>query len=93
MLAANPLRERLAEEIRQLPDTKLAEVLDFIHYFRLGLQASQRVISQPSTQVTENDALLEDLKRCIRQPNPAPLGAFSLDLTGYRFDREEANER
>jgi hypothetical protein len=62
MLAVNPLRERLVEEIRQIPDTKLAEVL-------------------------------EDLQCCIRQPNPAPLGAFSLDLNGFRFDREEANER
>lgn len=90
MLAVNPLRERLVEEISQIPDTKLAEVLDFIHYFRLGLQASQRLTNQ---QPTQPDDLLEDLKRYIRQPNPAPLGNFSLDLSGYRFDREEANER
>lgn len=93
MLAVNPLRERLVEEISQIPDTKLAEVLDFIHYFRLGLQASQRLTNQQPTQATQPDDLLEDLKRCIRQPNPAPLGNFSLDLSGYRFDREEANER
>jgi hypothetical protein len=93
MLAVNPLRERLVEEIRQIPDTKLAEVLDFIHYFRLGLQASQRVASQQPTPAAQNGDLLEELKRCIRQPNPAPLGNFSLDLSGYRFDREEANER
>ncbi len=93
MLAVNPLRERLVEEIRQIPDTKLAEVLDFIHYFRLGLQASQRVASESLTQSAQNDDVLEELKRCIRQPNPAPLGAFSLDLNGFRFDREEANER
>ena len=41
MLAVNPLRERLVEEIRQIPDTKSTEVLD-------------------------------ELKHCIRQPNPAP---------------------
>ena len=62
MLAVNPLRERLVEEIRQIPDTKLAEVL-------------------------------EDLQRCIHQRNLAPLGDFSLDLSHYRFDREEANAR
>jgi len=90
MLAVNPLRERLVEEISQIPDTKLAEVLDFIHYFRLGLQASQRLTNQ---QPTQPDDLLEDLKRCIRKPNPALLGNFSLDLSGYHFDREEANER
>lgn len=93
MLAVNPLRERLVEEIRQIPDTKLAEVLDFIHYFRLGLQVSQRVASESLTQSAQNDDVLEELKRCIRQPNSAPLGNFSLDLSGYRFDREEANER
>jgi hypothetical protein len=62
MLAVNPLRERLVEDIRQPPDTKLAEVL-------------------------------EDLRQCIRQPNPAPLGAFRLNLSDYHFDREEANAR
>ena len=62
MLAVNPLRERLVEEISQIPDTKLAEVL-------------------------------EDLQCCIRQPNPAPIGDFCLDLSDYHFDREEANAR
>lgn len=28
MLVVNPLRERLVEEIRQIPDTKFAELLD-----------------------------------------------------------------
>lgn len=92
MSAVNPLRERLAEEISQLPDTKLAEVLDFIHYFRLGLQAAQSASSQQPTQAGQHD-ILEELRRCIRQPNAALLGAFSLDLSGFRFDREEANER
>lgn len=62
MLVVNPLRERLGEEIRQIPDTKFADVLD-------------------------------ELKHCIRQPNPAPVGDFCLDLRNYRFDREEANAR
>ena len=62
MLVVNPLRERLVEEVSQIPNTKFAEVLD-------------------------------ELKRCIRQPNPAPVGDFCLDLRSYRFDREEANAR
>ncbi len=62
MLSVNPLREPLIEEIRQIPDTKFAEVLD-------------------------------ELKHCLRQPNPALVGDFCLDLSDYRFDREEANAR
>ncbi|MDX9988534.1 hypothetical protein [Thiothrix unzii] len=93
MLAVNPLRERLVEEISQIPDTKLAEVLDFIYYFRLGLQASQLLNNHQPTQAAQPDDLLDELKRCIRQPNPAPIGDFCLDLRNYRFDREEANAR
>ncbi len=62
MLAANPLRERLAEAIRQISDPKFAELLD-------------------------------ELKHCIRQPNSASVGDFYLELSHYRFDREEANAR
>lgn len=62
MLAVKSLLERLVEETHQIPDTKLAEILD-------------------------------KLKHCIRQPNPAPVGDFCLNLRNYRFDREEANAR
>jgi hypothetical protein len=31
------LQERLIEEIKQIPNEKLAEIYDLIHYFRLGL--------------------------------------------------------
>ncbi|HBA66196.1 MAG TPA: hypothetical protein DCZ48_08480 [Methylococcaceae bacterium] len=31
------LQEQLIEEIKQLPDEKLAEVYDLVHFFRLGL--------------------------------------------------------
>ncbi len=37
--------------------------------------------------------VLDELKHCIRQPNPAPVGDFCLDLRNYRFDREKANAR
>lgn len=32
------LREKLREEIRNIPDSRLQEVFDFIHFFRLGLE-------------------------------------------------------
>ena len=31
------LQEQLIEEIKQIPNEKLAEIYDLIHYFRLGL--------------------------------------------------------
>lgn len=32
------LQEQIIEEIKQIPREKLAEVYDFVHYFRLGLE-------------------------------------------------------
>lgn len=39
------------------------------------------------------DDLDAELVGLIRQPNPAPLGDFRLDLGDYHFDREDANAR
>ena len=36
------LQEQIIEEIKQIPDDKLVEIYDLIHYFRLGVtQAKQ----------------------------------------------------
>ncbi len=35
-------REKIFKEIKQVPDDKLAELYDFIHYFRIGLEVSQK---------------------------------------------------
>ena len=32
------VRDRLIEEIQLIPEEKLAEIFDLLHYFRLGLQ-------------------------------------------------------
>lgn len=34
--------EKVIEEIRLVPEHKLQEVYDFLHYFRLGLQKPER---------------------------------------------------
>ena len=34
------LHDRLADEIGKIPESRLAEVFDFIHYFRLGLETT-----------------------------------------------------
>ncbi len=38
------LKEQLVEEIRLIPEEKLAEVYDFIHYFRLGLCSERQAV-------------------------------------------------
>ena len=38
------LQEQLIEEIKQIPDEKLAEVYDLIHYFRLGLTQEKQAV-------------------------------------------------
>lgn len=94
MITTNPIREQLGQELHQIPDGKLAEILDLVHYFRLGIQMEQRsgVATEPLPAIPD-DQLLDELRACIRKPNPAPLGKFRLNLEGYRFNRDEANER
>ncbi|MDD5392465.1 MAG: hypothetical protein PHE17_05560 [Thiothrix sp.] len=94
MSTISPLREQLVEEILLIPDTKLAELLNFIHCFRLGLQVSQQTAANTVAQPAEEDAVLENLRRCVHQPRKTvALGNFRLNLDGFRFDREEANAR
>jgi len=35
------LRNRILEEVQKIPETKLEEVYDFLHYFRVGLGAPE----------------------------------------------------
>ena len=42
------LRERIFQEIRQIPESRLPEVFDIIHYWRENISSSQ-----PLTDVTE----------------------------------------
>lgn len=43
------LQEQLIAEIKQIPSEKLAEVYDFVHYFRSGLAQEQR-LNMPKPQ-------------------------------------------
>ncbi|MBS3963342.1 MAG: hypothetical protein KGZ80_02395 [Methylomonas sp.] len=40
------LQEQIIAEIKQIPDDKLAEIYDLIHYFRLGLSCERVTSSQ-----------------------------------------------
>ena len=39
------------------------------------------------------ESVMEGIRRLIAQAVPVELGEFQLDLTGFHFDREEANAR
>ena len=58
MAAVNSLREQLVDEIRQIPDDKLPEVLDVIHYFRVGVESSEQDKSK-NINKNEEDELLD----------------------------------
>jgi len=45
-MAETDIRDKLMEEIKLIPDFKLSEVYDFIHYLRLGVQKSKVNIDQ-----------------------------------------------
>lgn len=39
-MPSHELHNRLMDEIRLIPESRLAELFDFIHFFRLGVAAS-----------------------------------------------------
>ena len=47
-MSSGALQDRLIEEIRKIPEPKLAELYEFIHYFRLGVQADKSVDERAS---------------------------------------------
>ncbi len=40
------IRDRVMKEIKLVPEHKLSEIYDFIHYFRIGLQRSKGNVDQ-----------------------------------------------
>jgi hypothetical protein len=43
------LQEQIFEEIKQIPDEKLPEIYDLIHYFGVGLMHEAQIPNKPST--------------------------------------------
>ena len=46
------LQQKIIQELQQIPENKLAEIYDLIHYFRVGL--AQEI---PTTQATTSKKL------------------------------------
>jgi hypothetical protein len=63
------LQTQIIEEIKQIPDDKLVEIYDLIHYFRLGL--SQEI--QKTTTKTQNSFLETYINKPIKLSQFTPL--------------------
>ncbi len=40
-MSVSPFRVKLLEEVQQIPESKVEELYDFVHHFRLGLESAQ----------------------------------------------------
>lgn len=80
------LKQRIDEKLEHLSEQHVAEVLDFVEFLENRERAA-------SPQPTDMDEALTWLRQIVKTPPSGRLGALRLDLTGYKFDRDEANER
>lgn len=62
-MKVSSIREQVVEEVNQIPEEKLAQILDLIHHFRLGLQLSKR----KTTEVTDFAGSWKDMPEEIYQ--------------------------
>lgn len=57
------IREKVVEEVKQIPEEKLPQILDLIHRFRLGLQFSRK----PTDKITSYAGCWKDMPEDIYQ--------------------------
>lgn len=38
------IKEKIIEEVEKIPEDKIAEVYDFVHLFRIGIESQRRII-------------------------------------------------
>ena len=81
------LKQQIDEKLEHLSETHIAEVLDFVQF----LESKER--QRPPLQQASIDEALAQLRQIVKTPAKGRLGALQLDLTGYTFNRDEANER
>jgi len=66
--------DRVIQEIRLIPNHKLDEMYDLIHYFRLGLENSSRdtapIMALAGSWQDLTEANFQEFMQEIRQPQP-----------------------
>ncbi len=76
------IAELIYREAQNLPQAKAQEVLDFVEFLKL------RSIAQPTPTIDgEADKARRQSELLER------FARFQIDMTGFRFDREDANAR
>ena len=55
------LIDKIIQELQDIPEDKLAEIYDIIHYFRLGLER------ELSAEETPNEIVIEGIHQGIRE--------------------------
>jgi hypothetical protein len=69
-MSAPTVRDRLITEIQRIPDTHLEEVFNLLHFFRIGLETSQRppadnLLSFAGTWQDMDDGIFEEFQEEI----------------------------
>ena len=85
------IAEKIAEAVQTLPDQDAAEVLDFVEFLKSRQVKRQLEVTGQSTEADDWNEFEKigkhkaNLMACFSQ--------FQIDMTGFKFDREEANAR
>ncbi|HLA35177.1 MAG TPA: hypothetical protein VJ001_09980 [Rhodocyclaceae bacterium] len=80
------LKQRIDESLEFLSEQHMAEVLDFVE----SLKEKQRQAIQNNAAI---EKALEEFRQLLKSPPKGRLTAIELDLSGFKFNRDEANER
>lgn len=80
------LIQRMEQTMSQLPPQYQSEWLDFGDFLAAKVQTNQT-----SSSCVEDARLL--VREMVNSPAKGRLGPPFLDLSGFKFNREEANER
>lgn len=84
------IKQQIDERLEQLSDSRMAEVLDFVEFLNSKEQAAK---AKHAPVLAGMDAVQNRLRQIVTMPPQGRLTGLQLDLTGYKFDRDDANER
>jgi hypothetical protein len=64
------LQEKIIKEVNLIPENKLAEIYDLIHYFRLGVKQAQQTESKELLMPRQAGILSGQLSDAFFEPLP-----------------------